>query len=375
MYAPAVLPPSQTFVEDQVRSLRRWSPTLVGRQRVVDGLQVDDLLAPEMLTRAGDPSRAARTVQRATRRVEVLRSVTARQPPDLLHAHFLTGGFDVVASLRPLPCPLVVTAHGFDATWFGSPRRTWRPEQWLHGALRRHLLRQPIRFIAVSHFIRNELLRHGAPDDQVVVHHTGVDTEFFTPPPAGTGPRSGILFVGRLVAKKGVLDLLQAVARLRAEGIVIPVEIIGDGPERRAVERLVDRERLEVVLRGTQPRAVVLDAMRRAMVQCNPSRTGPGGDREGFGMVLAEAQSTGLPVVATTCGGMVDAVDHGRTGLLVPEADPIALAEALRACVTDAQLHDRLSAAARPWVQEHFDLTRQTATLERLYDEWAAGAA
>lgn len=297
-----------------------------------------------------------------------------RQPPDLVHAHFLTGGFDVARSLRPLPCPLVVTAHGFDATLFGSPWRTRRPEQWLHGLLRSRLLRQPIRFIAVSHFIRDQLIELGAPDERVVVHHTGVDTEYFTPPP-GHPSRRGILFVGRLVPKKGVLDLLRAVARLRAEGIAVPVELIGDGPERAAIERLVARERLDVVLRGAQPRAVVLDAMQRAMVQCNPSRSSADGDREGFGMVLAEAQSTGLPVVATRCGGMVDAIDHGRTGLLVPEGDTTALAGALRACLTDLDLHRRLSAAGRPWVIEHFDLTRQTAVLEDRYDAWASGDA
>ena len=175
--------------------------------------------------------------------------------------------------------------------------------------------------------------------------------------------------------KKGALDLLEAVARLRTEGIEVPVEFIGDGPQRSVIEEFIRRERLDVTLRGALPREDVLDAMRRAAVLCNPSTMGPDGDREGFGMVLAEAQATGLPVVATRSGGMVDAVDDGRTGLLVPEADPLALALALRSCLTDEALRACLGDAARPWVVEHFDLARQSHRLEDCYDRCARVAS
>ncbi len=121
VYTPGLLPISQTFVADQARALQRWSPTLVGRERLDDGAFIGDLSAAEMLGSDAELSLPQRTVQRVTRRVPLLRDTVSRLRPDLIHAHFLTGGFDVLASLRPLPCPLVVTAHGFDATWFGSP--------------------------------------------------------------------------------------------------------------------------------------------------------------------------------------------------------------------------------------------------------------
>lgn len=371
VYVPRVLPLSLTFVADQARSLRRWHPELVGREHLAGGLAIDDLLAPEMRDRSGPPSPVPRVIGRVTRRAPRLREAVARIHPDLIHAHFLTGGFDVVATLPALPCPVVVTAHGFDASWYGMPPTILRPEQWLHAMMRRRLVRRPVHFVAVSHFIRDQLLRFGAPAHRVVVHHTGVDTTYFTPPDRGS-ERRGILFVGRLVEKKGVLDLLEAVAQLRDEGIAPPVEIIGDGPLRADVERFVVRERLDVRLRGAQSREEVRAAMRRAAVQCNPSRTARNGDREGFGMVLAEAQATGLPVVASSSGGMVDAVDDGRTGFLVPEADPVAVSHALRRCLLDDGLHARLSAAARPWVLERFDLARQATVLEDLYDSWSA---
>lgn len=372
VYAPRVLPGSQTFVADQARALSRWTPALVGRERVDGGLFVDDLLADEMDDSRTQPGIVGRTMSRTNRQVRTVEAAAARISPALIHAHFLTGGFDVMASLRPPPCPVVVTAHGFDVTWYGAPPATMRPARWLHGVLRRRLVRQPVHFIAVSRFIRDQLLRYGASEDAVVVHHTGVDTTAFTPPP-GARHRQGVLFVGRLVEKKGVLDLLEAVAGLRSIDVNTPVEIIGDGPQRPAIERFVKRQRLEVTLRGAQPREAVIAAMQRSAVLCSPSRADRTGDREGFGMVLAEAQATGLPVVASRCGGMVDAVDHSRTGLLVPEGDVGALREALSACLTDADLRRRLGEAARPWVLERFDLSRQTAVLERHYDSWSAG--
>lgn len=373
VYAPQVLAPSGTFIADQARSLTRWSPALVGRERVDRGLPVQDLLAPEMFLATAAPSRQRRLIQQVTRRVPVLRDVAARQPPDLIHAHFLTGGFDVFGSLRPPPCPVVVTAHGFDATWHGSPPHTFRPQQWLHGALRHRLLRRRVHLVAVSRFIRDRLIRLGASEDQVLVHYTGVDVSRFTPTPDGSIGRRGVLFVGRLVAQKGVIDLLRAAVVLQAEGLDAPIEVIGDGPERRSLERFAAAARLDVSFRGVQPRSEVITAMRRAAILCSPSRAESAGDCEGFGMVLVEAQATGLPVVATATGGMVEAVDDGRTGLLVPERRPRALVAALRACLVDEELHHRLSGAARPWVVNNFDLEVQTSVLEDHYDAWASG--
>lgn len=368
VYSTGVLPYSQTFVADQARALRRWDPILVGRTRLRRGLDVADLVAAEMEDLPA-PSRARSVRSRVTRRVPVLRSVAERVQPALIHAHFLTGGFDVTSTLRPLPCPVIVTAHGFDVTWAGSPPASLDPAHWLHGYLRRRLLREPVYFVAVSSFIRGELLRRGAPADRVIVHHTGVDTSYFKPGDAtdGATPSGAILFVGRLVEKKGVRDLLEAVARLRSHGLEVPVEVIGDGPERGSIERFARRERLDVRMRGIQPRGEVRSAMRRAALVCAPSKVSRGGDREGFGMVLAEAQATGTPVVATRSGGIVDAVDDGRTGILVDEGDTEELARALRACFTDDELRLRLADAARPWVRERFDLARQTSRLESIY--------
>jgi colanic acid/amylovoran biosynthesis glycosyltransferase len=99
-----------------------------------------------------------------------------------------------------------------------------------------------------------------------------------------------------------------------------------------------------------------------------PSVTARNGDREGIPNVLKEASARGVAVVATRHGGIPEAVDHGRTGLLVPERDARALHDALQALASDPGLRRRLGDAGREKMAREFDVRRQVAELEELYD-------
>lgn len=372
LYAPRVLPPSQTFIATQARALQRWQPFLIGRQTAQDSLDVDDLLFHDGTTSAPSVGRLQGLALRARRRIPSIPAAAAALRPDLVHAHFLTGGIEVTASLGRSPYPIVVTAHGFDATMHGRPSVKIPPHHWMYAGQRRRLLHRPVRFIAISRFIRDELVRHGADPHRVTVHYTGIDTGYFRP--ADAGVHHGVLFVGRLVTQKGIRELIEAIALLQRRDLSTKLTVIGDGPLRSDCEALVRRERLDVRFLGQQPADVVRDEMRRAAVFCVPSRTDAAGAQEGLGMVFLEAQAVGLPVVTTRSGGIAEAVAESRTGLLVDEASPTDLASALQALLTDDDLRRRLATAARPWVLQHFDLARQTERLEHLYDEWASAA-
>jgi glycosyltransferase involved in cell wall biosynthesis len=115
--------------------------------------------------------------------------------------------------------------------------------------------------------------------------------------------------------------------------------------------------------------------MLRARVLCVPSRRAPDGDAEGLGQVVLEAAAVGTPTVGYRHGGIPEAVRDGVTGLLAAEGDVAGLRAALARALDDDALWAQLSAAARRHVETEFDLGRQTARLEALYDEVCSGRA
>jgi len=146
-----------------------------------------------------------------------------------------------------------------------------------------------------------------------------------------------LLFVGRLSEEKGVPELLEATTGL-------PRVIVGDGPLREGVPEAVG---------FVAPHELGPYYERASVVVC-PSR------REGYGVVAREAMAHGRPVVASAVGGLLDAVEDGVTGLLVPPRDPAALREALERLLGDTELRRRLGAAARE--KARTDLASEAAT-------------
>jgi glycosyltransferase involved in cell wall biosynthesis len=154
------------------------------------------------------------------------------------------------------------------------------------------------------------------------------------------------LFVGRLSEEKGVLEFLEATVGLRRV-------IVGDGPL---------RDRVPSAVGFVPPRELGRYYERAAVVVC-PSR------REGYGVVAREAMAYGRPVVACAVGGLVDAVEEGVTGLLVPPRDVNALRAALERLLEDRELRDRLGANARTTARERFSWAAATEATIRAYRE------
>jgi glycosyltransferase involved in cell wall biosynthesis len=161
--------------------------------------------------------------------------------------------------------------------------------------------------------------------------------------------RAGAIFVGRLTRQKGVHDLLEALAILRREGRPLDLTIVGDGPERANLKARARALGLPVTFTGEVTPDEVAYHLRDKRVFVLPSL------EEGLGLVVAEALTQGVPVVATRSGGIPDLLVDPESGLLVPPSSPPALADAIRAVVTDDRfkvgawragriLADRLSA-------------------------------
>lgn len=273
-----------------------------------------------------------------------------RHPVAAVHAHWLLpqGLVAVLArSFGGQRANVVCTSHGGDLFAMNGKAAV---------ALKRFVLRRADRTTVVSEVMRDMV--HGIePDADVHILPMGTDLEsIFTPPPSPV-ERSGIVFVGRLVEKKGVRFLVEAFDLLRRNGYSGQLRIIGDGPERPALEAQVRRLGLEasVAFPGALSPLAVRDHLRRARFLVMPSVRAGGGDQEGFGLVQVEAMGCGCPVISSDLPAVRDVIRDGETGLLVPPGNPDALCSAMQRVLDSEPLGERLARTARAHALEHFD--------------------
>lgn len=188
----------------------------------------------------------------------------------------------------------------------------------------------------------------------------------------GAGPL--LALVGRVVAEKGVFDLLDAVDRLRADRPDVRAVVLGEGQDRATAEARSAELGLEghVTFVGWVEPPEVPAWFAAADIVTTPSRTAPDGWAEAQGLSIVEAMASGTPVVAADNGGIGDAVEHEHTGLLVTEARPDELAAAVRRLHDDPDLAARLAAAGRERAVTVFSADASADAFSRLFEEVTA---
>lgn len=274
-----------------------------------------------------------------------------------LHAHFATlAARTAWIASRLTGVPYTVTTHAKDI-FHESVDPVW---------LRRVCV-DADRVVAISKFneehLRAELV---GTDARVSLRYNALELSRFTyrPPTVPSGTLR-VAAVGRLVPKKGLTDLVQAVHLLTAAGLRVSLDIAGEGPQRPVLEAqiadlgLSDRVRLL----GPRTQDEVRGLLRGAHVFVAPCVPAADGNVDGLPTVVLEAMACGTPVIATAVTGLPEVVHHGRTGLLAPPGDPQALAGALRDLAEGAVDPVPLAEAARALVEESFDSRRQAAVL------------
>ncbi|MFQ5768585.1 MAG: glycosyltransferase, partial [Acidobacteriota bacterium] len=175
---------------------------------------------------------------------------------------------------------------------------------------------------------------------------------------AGASSLPLILGVGRLVEKKGFVGLMEACSLLKDRGVLFRCRIIGEGPERGRLEALISRRQLEPFCRleGARTQEVVHRSLMEATVLAAPCVTLSSGDKDGLPTVILEAMAQGTPVVSTPVAAIPEIVEDHRTGLLVPEQDPSALAGRLESLLVHPRRCRRLARAARLALMERHDV-------------------
>jgi len=213
------------------------------------------------------------------------------------------------------------------------------------------------------------LLRYGAPPHKLVNQlygSWGVDLSTFTPegPRALPGGNPTILYVGRLAKVKGVTYLMDAFRRLREEGAEAQLAIVGDGPEREALEAQAAASGVgaDITFYGGVKNADLPPYLRAASVLALPSITSKLWVQQ-LSMTAWQAMACGVPVVATDTGQMHEFTPPG-TGLLVPERDAGALADALRSLLENPHKRARMGEAALRYARERFDTVKNVERAE-----------
>jgi glycogen synthase len=293
---------------------------------------------------------------------------------DVVHAHTWYADMAGLWIRTLYRIPLIVTLHSLE------PLRPWKADQLGSGYLlstwiEKTAVEAADRVVAVSAGMRDDILRHFAVDPaRVVVIHNGIDPERFRRTAArdalaALGVREPyVLFVGRITDQKGIFHLLEAAPRLPAGVQLVLCASAPDTPEiearlRRAVPQHPNVHWIDRMV----PVEQVVQLYSHAAVFVCPSVYEP------FGLINLEAMACETAVVASAVGGILEVVEDGKTGLLVPPARPDELAAAIRRLLDDPALARAMGQAGRRRVEEKFSWASVAERTEQVYREAIAG--
>lgn len=285
----------------------------------------------------------------------------------LIHIYFGTEAARALPYLQQERRPKVVSFHGADVSSSLDP------------ADMDALIKCVDIFLARSETLAAALRQRGCPPERIRLTRTSVPIPELSPrqlPVAGQPIR--LLQACRFIAKKGLDVTLDAVALLRQQGMNVYLDLAGDGPERPALEAQIKSLGLEgrVNFLGFLPNSELLSRLQDYTFFVHPSRDTAAGDREGIPNSMLEAMAAGLPVLASAHSGIPEAVESGVEGILVPQNDAQALANALTSAISDPERYAVMSQAARAKVIRCFSYQSAITELEAAYrDAIAIGAS
>lgn len=348
-FAADWLPPSEVFVYELIRHLRRPGVVVAANKlQNIGRFGMDDLHTLAPIERFVRPIAA-----RPCAFTAALGLLSRRRGVGLVHVHHGYRCEVVVPLVKRRRLPLVLSLHGHDVTGYLDERPA------IYGGIARFVSA----VVVPSKFLVDHAVSAGFDRSLVKVLPSGVDTSFFCASPLPSSEPVAV-FVGRFVEKKGIDVLAQAWPRVQS---VIPrarLRIMGFGPLEHIARSIPGRVTVEI----SPDRTAVRDAMRGARLIVSPSHTAPDDALESLLVVNLEAQASGRPVVTTRHGAIPEYVKEGETALLVPEGDAESLAEAMVRVLSDRDLASRLGSKGPEWVAR-FDVRRTTAAVDALYDE------
>ena len=283
--------------------------------------------------------------------------------PDVVHAHDWLAAHPAIALAEFFDVPMVSTMHATEAG---------RHSGWVSGAISRQvhaveswLARESDSLITCSASMADEITELFGPGlADISVIPNGIDSSrwSFAPRRKHTGPPE-LLFFGRLEYEKGVHDAIAALPRIRRSHPGTTLTIAGDGTQQDWLVEVARKHKVLKAVRfvGHTNHDQLLELLHRADIAVLPSHYEP------FGIVALEAIAVGTPLVATSVGGLGEAVIDGKTGLSCPPRDVPALAAAVRAALDDPAAAQRRAVAARKRLTSDFEWNTVAARTAQVY--------
>jgi glycosyltransferase involved in cell wall biosynthesis len=308
--------------------------------------------------------------------------LTGRLRPAVLHAASNYANAVIALALRDMTgLPVVYEVRGFwEDTWLSrhaaSAELTLSDRYVRTRALETHCMTAADVVVTLGEAMRDEIVERGVPAENVVIVPNGVSESFLRPLPqdggrlrASLGIQPGEQVVGlvsSLVAHEGIGTLLEAVRLLNDQGVRARALIVGDGPERTALQRQAAALGLDAIFTGRVPAARVRDyhaVLDVFVVPRTPDRV----CQLVTPLKPVEAMASGLPVVVSSVRALAEIVRDGETGLLFPPLDAVALAGQLSELLDNPELRRKLGASAREWVARDRTWAHNAARYREVY--------
>lgn len=282
----------------------------------------------------------------------------------LIHAHFGPSGVEILPLAQQKKIPLVVTFHGYDASIL------FTMEQYTRNIKK---VFESAKIIAVSDMMKDELIQHGANENEISVIRCGISTEEFSVPDRiplfqkkNTNELISLLQISSFVEKKGHEYTVRAFKDFLQFYPNSKLTLAGDGYLKTRIQKLCDELGISerVLFPGNIDYRNVPELMRSADIFLHHSVTSAAGDKEGIPTVLMEAMASGLPVISTYHSGIPELIDDNINGLLVNERDLEGYTQKLIRMLDDK---GELGKQARDKIETKFNLKKQNELLMKFY--------
>jgi colanic acid/amylovoran biosynthesis glycosyltransferase len=374
-YCTTFLKPEMLHIYRQVSGLQRYRTFVVAKElECPDRFPFDEVeLLPPLRPRF-HPAYLKHLYLKHIRRlpplyyrgeIQPMMKIFERRHADLMHIYFGHTGVHLLPFVEWWQQPCIVSFHGADVMLRENKRG-------YAGQMRRLLETVPL-VLARSQSLANRLEAIGCPKEKIRLNRTGIPLADF-PFVQRAAPANGawrLVQTCRLIPKKGLRSALQAFAQFRRSFPNATYTIAGEGPMRGELEALAGELGLgsAVVFPGFLDQRGLNELYANSHLFLHPSELTQDQNQEGIPNSMLEAMATGLPVVATFHGGIPEAVDHERTGLLAPERDPEALCASLLKLTQNPQELLTMGLRASESVRAEFEQRRAIEKLEACYDE------